>query len=81
MKTIIRRLRQIEQRLNPPGGEEELRLALMIREQRRLRHLAEGKPFKDWPDEPCGHLTLSETIRRRRLQLRAEALRAEAVKG
>jgi hypothetical protein len=69
MRTIIRRLRQLEGRLVPEVDQRTWATANLLRERRRLRLEASGQPFVDVPRVPmlsgkC--MTISETLRHSR---------------
>jgi hypothetical protein len=75
MKTIIRRLRLLENQFSPPVDEKERRLLAVvaeIRERRRRRSEASGLPFEERPAPLLfvdgRRATLAETIRHARLR-------------
>lgn len=51
MKTIIRRLRRLEEDRSSPERQEREGLAELLRERRRRRAEASGEPFEEWPGE------------------------------
>jgi hypothetical protein len=76
MKSVIRRLHQLERRLAPQTQVEafqSLSVALVIRERRRRRCEASGEPFEELPPlpmplRPGRRLSIAETLRMRRLR-------------
>jgi hypothetical protein len=67
MRTIIRRLRRLEERFVPPVDEEGQRLAELLRERRRRRLEASGQPFEEGPparltDDRNSPLAVSEIL-------------------
>ena len=68
MKTIVRRLRRLEDRLTPAANAYELSIVEEIRERRRRREEREGRPYVPTPSS-----ALALNYRPRTL---AEALRA-----
>ena len=62
MKTITRRLSELERRFAAHRGEQGRSLADVIRERRRRRLEAEGLPFKGWPTR--GHVDAGDTHER-----------------
>jgi hypothetical protein len=76
MKTVIRRLHQLEGLLAPkvePRACLSLSLATLIRERRRRRCEASGEAFEELP-QPCAplspgkRLSIAETLRMGRLR-------------
>src|SRR6266853_5478527 len=84
MRTMIRRVRRLEERFAPRVDEEKRSLAAMIRERRRRRLAAEGRaPEADRPplvDDGYRLRTLSEAIRHVRVR-RQSTIAAEADAG
>ena len=81
MRTLVRRLRQLEERLAPvidPGRSET---ANLLRERRRRRLEASGQPFEETPRTPmlasgrC--MSVSETLRCLRKERIAAVIRAK----
>ncbi len=74
MKTIVSRIKKLEQRVCRREDEQSLRAAQMLWEKRRQRALAEGIPFTGRRPEagPRGpRETAAETLRRKRAEHRA----------
>ncbi len=72
MRAIARRLQRLETRLAPQQDPRPWRIANLLYERRRRLAEAEGQPFKDLPPGRPGdgpHLSIAETLRRRREQL------------
>jgi hypothetical protein len=72
MRTIARRLRQLEERIQPSIDRKSINAATLIRERRRRRLEAAGLQFKQPMPVPAG-MTIAETLR----YCRARRLAAE----
>ena len=78
MRAVIRRIRRLEESLKPVVDQEPPRWVAILRERRRRRAEAEGKPFDDRLPEPVFDehgsrlTTWAETLRARRAQRCAE---------
>jgi hypothetical protein len=80
MKGMLRRLRQIEERLAPKNDVASQAVADLIRERRRRRLQAQGLPYEERSDQtipPSGRcLSVAETLRLGR-RLRRERATAQ----
>jgi hypothetical protein len=66
VKTIVKRLCRLEERLVPAIDHESFRLANMIRDRRRRRLEASGQPFEDMPylaPTPGPYRSYADTLR------------------
>jgi hypothetical protein len=67
MKAIIRRLRQLEERIEPPTDQKSRAAATLIRERRRRRLEAAGLQLEEPLPLPA-RMTIAETLRYLRTQ-------------
>ena len=68
MKTIVRRLRQLEAKLVPQEDLASWRIAIILYERFRRCAEAAGEPFEDFPPAPGAggpRLSIAETLRLR----------------
>ena len=71
MKAIARRIQRLESRLAPREDLTAWRIANVLYERRRRLAEAAGQSFEDMPPQAGRgpHLSIAETLRRRREQL------------